>query len=172
MDQESIQEELQIYVTAALLFIVPFSFNYFFCVLGALIKVAVKRALFSASNPNAQPVGYVYSYKYAFIFSITPTIAITIMQSINQAESTNTATVAYFGLAFFMGLIAAEISANIINIAKWLKAMQILMKTFKSNLTTFSESIKVASEFVESEASKSTEEKIPQKESGSKSDTS
>ena len=171
MDQESIQEELHFYVTAALLFIVPFSFNYLFCVLGALIKVAVKRALFAVSNQNAQPVGYVYSYKYAFIFSITPTIAITIMEAINHAESTNTSTVAYFGLDFFMGLIAAEISANIINIAKWLKAMQILMKTFKANFNTFSDSIKVASEFVESEVSKPAEEKTTsQKET--ESDTS
>lgn len=157
MDQESLSEELNSYLTATGLFFVPFIFNFAFCLAGSLLKIFFNKLnrLSKGESDTEKRYAYLYTYKYAVVFSISPSIIITMFQSIQQSSGNSTPTF-YFGISFVIGLVSYEISTNIVQLAKWLKAMKAMMKLFKEDFSAFSNVIDAASAMVESSESKDT----------------
>lgn len=162
MAQESLSEELNSYLTATGLFFVPFIFNFAFCLAGSLLKVffnKLNRLNKNGSNTDNKNA-YLYTYKYALVFSIAPSIFVTLFQTIRQSSDPCTPT-PYFGTSFLVGLVSYEISTNIVQLTKWLKAMKAMMKLFKEDFSAFSNVIDAASAMVESSESKDTNASKP-----------
>ena len=158
MDQESLSEELNSYLTAAGLFFVPFIFNFAFCLAGSLLKVffnKLNRLSKNGSNTDNKDA-YLYTYKYALAFSIAPSILVTLFQTIYQSSNPCSPT-PYFGISFVIGLVSYEISTNVVQLAKWLKAVKAMMKLFKEDFSAFSSAMNIVSTMVETSESQNTD---------------
>lgn len=147
MNNESIQEELSSYLTSVILFFVPFIFNFAFCLAGSCLKVFFNRLNKKSNNEYA----FLYKYSYGIAFSIIPAFVITMVQRL-QDGNVNTP---YFGISFIVGLVSYEISSNVVHLAKWLKAVKAMMKVFKQDFSAFTTALDIASEMVDTEATKS-----------------
>lgn len=147
MNNESIQEELSSYLTSVILFFVPFIFNFAFCLAGSCLKVFFNRLNKKSNNEYA----FLYKYSYGIAFSIIPAFVITMVQRL-QNGNVNTP---YFGISFIVGLVSYEISSNVVHLAKWLKAVKAMMKVFKQDFSAFTTALDIASEMVDTEATKS-----------------
>lgn len=155
MDQDSLTEELNSYLTATGLFFVPFIFNFAFCLAGSLLKVffnKLNRFNKNGSNTDNKDA-YLYTYKYALAFSVAPSIIVTLFQTIYQSSNPCSPT-PYFGISFVVGLVSYEISTNIVQLAKWLKAVKAMMKLFKEDFSAFSTAMNIVSTMVETSESK------------------
>lgn len=155
MDQDSLTEELNSYLTATGLFFVPFIFNFAFCLAGSLLKVFFNKMnrLSKGESDTEKRNAYLYTYKYALAFSIAPSILVTLFQTIYQSSNPCSPT-PYFGISFVVGLVSYEISTNIVQLAKWLKAVKAMMKLFKEDFSAFSSAMNIVSEMVETSESK------------------
>ena len=153
MDQDSLTEELNSYLTAAGLFFVPFIFNFAFCLAGSLLKVFFNKL--NRFNKNGSN-----TYKYALAFSIAPSIIVTLFQTIYQSSESCTPT-PYFGISFVVGLVSYEISTNVVQLAKWLKAVKAMMKLFKEDFSAFSTAMNIVSTMVETSESNNNDSSKP-----------
>ena len=56
-----------------------------------------------------------------------------------------------------IGLVSYEISTNIVQLAKWLKAVKAMMKLFKEDFSAFSSAMNIVSTMVETSESQNTD---------------